>query len=379
MNRFVICCRFFITFFLLACFVSIDTAIQPIPPGTNIVNLLTSIFNENIATIANFSDIACTPIHTAPFVINTPGVYCVKNDLLIGSGQTAITVLSNDVVLDLGGCSIVGQDASSTTGVQMGDVNAVNSFSNIVVCNGSIINTGTGVGCSKIQYGGVIASLNIESSSSVGIQINNSDNAVVQDVLINEGLLGIVLINGNQNTIIVRSAVGNMTGIGIGIDATSANTIIDGVKISGSLQGLVDSGNGLIVAHSAVLLNGGNAIDISPSASNTIIKDCAIENNDGLGIALGSGALVKNCTILSNGSDGIGVNAAGTVVIGTNSTSNSGYGINVSGVLAPTDVLIQNNVARNNGSGDYNNVIAGTLTSVGAIGATTGYWANIQN
>lgn len=385
MKRLILSGKLFATWYLVSFFPCIDTAIQPILLGTNIVNVLSSIVNEHVSNIINFSHNVCFNysrvsseifvITSAPFVITRPGRYMVSNDLLVGSGQTAITILSNDVLLDLGGCSIMGQDATPTTGVQVGDINLFNSVSNVKIHNGSIVNVNTGIRCSRVEYDGYISSVDLLSTFMTGIELNSSNSVAMDDLNVSGGSVGITLMN-SLYTELVHLTIDGMSSVGISVDVGTRSTVIDDVVVVNNFQGIVISGDGTIIHNADILLNSANGITISESASNTIIKNNEIDNNGGIGISIRGGSaggiIIKDSGIFNNGEDGIAVNAV-AVIIGVHSIGNVGYGINISGFLAPTDLLMQDTIVCNNSGGDYNNGIVGTLTSVDAIRVTNGY------
>ena len=54
----------------------------------------------------------CTVINTLPYVINIQGIYCLKGDLATNmTSGNAVTVNTNNVVIDLNGHKLGGQAA----------------------------------------------------------------------------------------------------------------------------------------------------------------------------------------------------------------------------------------------------------------------------
>lgn len=73
-----------------------------------------------------------TPI-SGPTTITTPGHYYLTRNISVTGPQTAITISTSDVTLDLGGFTIAGDDNSGSIGVSVSG-----AFKNIAIRNGVV-------------------------------------------------------------------------------------------------------------------------------------------------------------------------------------------------------------------------------------------------
>jgi parallel beta helix pectate lyase-like protein len=171
----------------------------------------------------------CT-IKSLPHTITAPGTYCLK-DSLTAAGD-GITIAADDVVLDLGGLSIVG--SGTGLGVQASNHN------NVTVRNGTVRGFVVGVRIDgEFAQGAVIERLRVEGNSAVGIQAAGRGTAVRHNTIIGSGshaegivCAGILVNRGSgvhitDNEILdVQSDVAS--GIAVGIDVFGATgTVVE--------------------------------------------------------------------------------------------------------------------------------------------------------
>lgn len=92
-----------------------------------IKSILIVIASIGLCNAANASNPVCRIIEAVPFVIDKGGCYYLKNDLFVSDISTnAITVLADDVTLDLAGQRIVGPDLPNVNGVGVYGLNIKN-------------------------------------------------------------------------------------------------------------------------------------------------------------------------------------------------------------------------------------------------------------
>lgn len=127
------------------------------------------------------------PILSLPAVISKPGRYIVKTNLVLKKSATAaISIVSDDVVLDLGGRVIshalpVGADV---TGV------LTEARGGIKVINGTVrgFTTGIRINSNSAGAGGIaVEDVRIERSAEIGIQLVGETMAVKRCVITNTG------------------------------------------------------------------------------------------------------------------------------------------------------------------------------------------------
>src|SRR5450759_2310807 len=85
---------------------------------------------------AQAETVNCTAITTLPYIISTQGVYCLTGELSTGiTTGNAITIATNNVVLDLNGFKIGGLSAGlGTTAIGI----YANQRQNITIKNGTV-------------------------------------------------------------------------------------------------------------------------------------------------------------------------------------------------------------------------------------------------
>ena len=119
----------------------------------------------------------CTEIMSSPFIISSPGIYCLKNSL-----TGAIYIQASDVVLDLNGHVLDSSSPGASAGVIALD------RQNITVRNGTIRGFHTAVqldGASsrshRVEY------LRLADNSGTGVSVRGDGSVVRHNMLINNG------------------------------------------------------------------------------------------------------------------------------------------------------------------------------------------------
>jgi hypothetical protein len=147
---------------------------------------------------------ATIKISSLPFTVTTPGTYVLTGNLTCTVPQSAaITIPGNlpgQVVVDLKGFTITGDDSASSTGIGIGpSVSLPNAFP-ITVRNGAITNVSSGVSTPSlpgVQSPGsaglqdiLIANLNI-SGVTACVSFSGVENSVVRNCTFSNAAYGI--------------------------------------------------------------------------------------------------------------------------------------------------------------------------------------------
>jgi hypothetical protein len=127
----------------------------------------------------------CTEL-TPPIWLNTPGVYCLKRSFTVSGNGGAITVVADDVIIDLNGYVLEhsGGAANSASGIRS------EGQKNITVRNGTIRGFHTGValfGATHLSSGYLVENLLVDRNLSVGIAVSGSDGVVRRNRVIRTG------------------------------------------------------------------------------------------------------------------------------------------------------------------------------------------------
>lgn len=106
-----------------------------------------------------------TPISVLPCVITNSGSYYVASNLTGAAGTNGITVVANDVTIDLRGFTLAGVPGS------LAGVKVVGARTNLTVENGIIRNWGNdGVGVEGSLRGGRFSRLTVSTNSGAGLE-----------------------------------------------------------------------------------------------------------------------------------------------------------------------------------------------------------------
>jgi hypothetical protein len=192
-----------------------------------------------------------------PMTINTPGSYYLTED--VSSAGTAITIIVDDVTIDLAGFALVGPGSGTNYGIYM------SARSNVEIRNGTVRNflygiyenSGTGRGHRVIDVRAI-------SNGYRGISLSGSGHLVKSCTAGNNGssATGTVFgINaGNGSTVTGNTAHNNgtsATATVYGIYANSGCTVIgntsysNGFGASGNAYGIYPAGNCLVDQNTA--------------------------------------------------------------------------------------------------------------------------------
>jgi hypothetical protein len=154
---------------------------------------------------------ARTPISSAPFTIAAPGSYYLTTNLAVSSGN-GITIVANNVTLDLNGFTISSTESAPTgVGIQLG---TISGLKNIAILNGVIVggvtNTGGVYSGSGFGYG-----ISDFSGNSVSVRVTGVSVSGCLYSGINLPLYG---------TMVNSCTVGTLGGYGIKAQSVSDST-----------------------------------------------------------------------------------------------------------------------------------------------------------
>lgn len=194
---------------------------------------------------ANASKPVCGIIEAVPFVIDKGGCYYLTKDLFVSDISTnAITVLADDVTLDLAGQRIVGPDLPNVNGIGVYGLN----IKNLHLKNGKISGFLYGVRIDGEDLSTRIYIRKIQALGNYfrGVAVLASSSVIENNVIINTGgtalfpdsfAMGIEVIGGNSvirgNLIDGVNPVGVGEGIGISLSRKRENSVVEKNVIKG--------------------------------------------------------------------------------------------------------------------------------------------------
>jgi parallel beta-helix repeat protein len=300
-----------------------------------------------------------TPITALPVIIGEPGSYLVTQNLILSSttGEHGITIIADDVTLDLGGFSLTATSASSGDGIHV-----ARFLSGVTVLNGTLRGWGEDGLDMEDTRGTRIRGILSQDNGVNGIVAGNA-STVSDCVAYSNGNNGVRTGEGcTVRDTVVRFNTGN--NMFLLSNSTAERCVAEFSRSSGGIATLdscvltacVSHGNdsaGFNVGFSCTL-DGCTAADNDGSGffsqASCTFTGCTSENNMGNGISTSGDCVVTNCVSRSN--DLVGIRAGGgTLVRHSEATFNSGDGINA----FSNCVLLENRVA-GNGQGDSDGV-----------------------
>jgi hypothetical protein len=218
----------------------------------------------------------CTAITTLPYTIATQGVYCLTGNLstsISAGGASAITINTNNVVLDLNGFKIGGLAAGTAT--QAIGINAYQR-QNITIKNGTIRGFEVGILLDDsapftASQGHVIEDIRADQNTYAGIEVYGRDNVIRNNFVIMTGgstagaSIGSydvyaygIFIEGSSNQVLnnmVTEVTAQGAGSGYGIMLSGPNIVAAYNRVSnitspsGGSYGIIqNSGNDIIVS-----------------------------------------------------------------------------------------------------------------------------------
>lgn len=264
-----------------------------------------------------------------PLNINTPGVYCVVEDLTVPDAMTAISVSTTGVVIDFRDHRLMG--GAGSTGI------IANSIDNLLIKNARLGPLTTGIrviSCNSVTLDSIIIErctalgLSIFNSSNMlvknfqvyncgtGIEINNSFKIIFDNCTINNGGSGVIATSLFESKFLHISANTNQSG-GLNFFSSGNITLEKGCANENGIRGInIFNSRNMIVNH-MVVDNNTTGIIINQTIGSKL-SDISVNNNDFDGI------LVFTCTDVSINSGCVNANALN----GINSNFSNNISIN---------------------------------------------------
>lgn len=236
----------------------------------------------------------CMEITSLPAVITTQGVHCLKHDLDTSmTSGVAITINTNNVVLDMNGFKLGGMSAgagTSATGIFAVD------RQNITIRNGTIRGfhrnlalTASAVGSASngLSKGHVVEDMRIDTGRKIGIMVQGRHSIVRNNLVIDGGNGGSAL------------AWGIYVGDGPGHSVTG--NIVDGVAETTSVTGIAVSyaSETLVQGNEVRSLSGSSTVGVLVSSSDRVVLKSNIVTNASAGTS-GISANGTNDSCLDN-------------------------------------------------------------------------------
>jgi hypothetical protein len=262
-----------------------------------------------------------TPISSAPFTINSPGSYYLTANVTVSSGN-AITVVANNVTLDLNGFTIASTENPAAAGCAIA-VGSSSAVTNVSILNGFIsggvinnggIYSGPGFGYGVYAPGGNPAvNVRVSGVSVYGCRYYGIfllyNNTSVQSCNVNTvGSYGIDAQSVSDSVVL-------NCGTGTALTATTANNCYAVLSGSGdgifsdtaiNCYGSTPSGHGVYAAQSATCCVGTSGSGYGLWADGGA-NNCFGEASSGTGLYAGE---ANNCDGSTFGGSGYGIYAA---------------------------------------------------------------------
>jgi hypothetical protein len=231
-----------------------------------------------------------TPISALPATITTSGSYYLTTNLMCitcTSNQNGITILADNVSLDLNGFVVQGVSGSSA-GISVPGVQR-----NLRISNGVVSQWGL-----------------------AGIDTRNATSCLLENL---------------------QTSYNGVNGIDTGV----GSTVLGCLSSSNTASGIV-AFNGCVVRNCTATANHERGIWLSPGST---VSDCACTTNGSNGFQVGSQSTVSRCTAIQNGTDGFGATDFCLVIEST------AIGNSRAGVEASSCSTIRNCMVAGNGDG----------------------------
>ena len=324
--------------------------IEAAPADTGPPFVETEVYEADMAVLqGQIEALAPIPITQAdiPLTISTPGSYYLTED--VTSSGTAITIMADDVTIDLAGFALVGPDTGTSCGINM------NGRSNVEIRNGTVRDFSYGILESDDILGRAHRIINVRAISNMhyGILLSGKGH-LVKDCTVSE--------NGD-------SAIGGVYSIKAGDGSTvTGNTVSNnGDSASSNVFG-INAGDGSTITGNSICNNGKSASstgsyivygifagDSSTVRGNTVNNNGELAKNDVYGIRASYGSTIMGNSICNNGDSAdhnvIGICAFSGCTVASNTVSNNGAsaGGYIIGITAFSGCTVTGNTVNNNG------------------------------
>ena len=290
-----------------------------------------------------------TPISAVPATITASGSYYLTTNLTTGGAVSAITVLADDVTLDLNGFALQGSNNLASFGVQVGIYPAVTQY-NVTIRNGTVRGWGTGVQAvnavnsqfEKLRLYGNTGGDGLDTGTGCFVADCTTQANTVQGIYGGTGSTVRNCVANNNGTNGIAAGYGcrvldcTADYNGVGIVAVGNCTVSGCTAYFNSRQGIRSSQYCSITGCTA----SENSLDgILVDAACNVFNNTADFNGGSVtfqgGIhATGNGNRIDSNHSFNNSADGILVdtNATANIVIRNMSASNGGFNYRVPGI-----------------------------------------------
>ena len=254
------------------------------------------------------------------------GEVVLTDNITSPSADPCIHITTSNIVFNGGNNTISG---SGNIGVRVNGT-SVSPISNVTVKD--VSTEGVNIGYTYVNGGDVIRVSS--SNNTVGIQRSLTDRVNVTDSVFHDNVFG---INGGSDARVTDNVVTGSTSAGINLLSNTDTNYVARNNISDN------PGDGIVIDNDAdlnqvvdndILRNGGNGVYVSRGSITNLIRGNSIERNNGSGIKVLSGSdsnTISENSVLGNNRDG------------NSPFSDAGIFVNDS-----TQVVLTDNVVRNN-------------------------------
>ncbi|HRN78078.1 MAG TPA: right-handed parallel beta-helix repeat-containing protein [Candidatus Dependentiae bacterium] len=277
-----------------------------------------------------------------PLTIDTPGVWCLAEDIEFSSGN-AITITTSCVTLNLQDHCIEGDGGAI-------GINITSSIvADVLIKNGQVKSS---TGNAIILRGSNITVTNVQVSHAggAGIQTVGASNVLIQDCRVYDGTLGGFSLDGQD--MVLQNCIASGNGdAGFVVDA--ANSCLLQCKAINNSIPFLGTGAFHILANNCVLSECAalNTVSVLSGTANGFY----VEGNDNV---------MRACDAQSNDDNGFEILGTNCEIRDSSSSSNISAGIRVTAGTPAQTLEVCNNLVHNNGI-NLVNTIDGDLCKMG--------------
>lgn len=382
-------------------------------PGMNTWSLVDQVRATTGGVIIRASDL--------PITISSPGIYSIGENITWTGGSPAITINSEQVIINLAGHTIY-DDSSTNSPIIQDNGGAIVLNGNMVVLNARPINLINGqlLGASHINFSRSPASVLLNGDA--GIQILTVNTGCVVDnctfVFLDAGIVAGSLLPSFARGVLIKDCYFgdmNIAGVqGFAGGALITSITVDHCFFNGGDRAILGTDSPYWIIFNSTFenqgVNGNACIDIS-NAATVYIEHCVLDSTGRFAVDTGASAInitattqtqIFNTNIINPSGDGININGSVNVASILNSTVqvSDGSGIVINPSNLTFEVLIQSNkinsctldginVPAVGNTFVYNNTVVGCatnyvnvnpvlITTTDASTATASYYQNVS-